>query len=171
MLRILGSCMILSGFWGMGIMLCKEEEQKLWILSVWKLSLQILCNEIAFRQQPVIFALKECADKLEGEVGNFYQQVNGRLQKNQGELLMLWKEELNRYLEKTKLRFEEKRLIEQLENILGYEDQKMQLGMLQMVIESMDNYKKEAEKEKKEKKKVLMLLSTCSGVVMVLLLI
>lgn len=168
---ILGAGMILTGFLGMGLYLCEREEIKLRILTEWKLSLQILCNEISSRHQPMIFALWECGKRIRGEVGEFYKNTSIRAEENRGELPKIWREELRHYFKRTTLSGEEKRMMEPLEDMLGYEDEQVQLEMLKHQIDSIDNCRKEIAEKKREKKKIILLLSTCSGMVVILLLI
>ena len=158
MLHLLGIILVLIGFIGGGIYFCDKEENKIKILTEWKKSLQILCNEIIVRQQPLLFALEETEKRLQGEVAIFYKKVNNEMKERKGELLEVWKKELKIYLKKSLLSIEGKKIIETLEEVLGYEDQKIQLGMLQTEMEIIDNYRKEIEKEKKEKKKIILLL-------------
>ena len=171
MLHLLGVILVLVGFIGGGIYFCDKEENKIKILTEWKRSLQILCNEIIVRQQPLLFALEETEKRLQGEVAIFYKKVNNEMKERKEELLEVWKKELKIYLKKSLLSTEGKKIIETLEEVLGYEDQKIQLGMLQTEIEIIENYRKEIEKEKKEKKKIILLLSICSGASLILLLI
>lgn len=171
MLHLLGAGLILVGFIGGGIYFCEKEEKRLEILTSWKISLQILCNEIGVRRQPVFFAMEEIKKRIEGEVGIFYERVCKAIENNQEELLEIWKKELEQYLNNTLLPPEGKKIIEPLEEMLGYEDYGIQLGMLEMEIEMIDNFRKRIRDEKREKKKVILLLSTCSGAILILLLI
>lgn len=169
MLALLGMTLILSGCFGVGLSLCEKEEQRIRVLEQWIISLGILCNEIKRKGQPLPFAVEECKFHTVGEVFEFYNEViKKREEKN---LLEVWKEELELYLKKTILNKEGRKTIHSLEGILGYEEEKLQIKMLQMGIENIRNYKTDMEEGKREKQKMMMLLSFAGGIVMVLLLV
>lgn len=169
MLALLGMTLILSGCFGVGLSLCEKEEQRIRVLEQWIISLGILCNEIKRKGQPLPFAVEECKFHTVGEVFEFYNEViKKREEKN---LLEVWKEELELYLKKTILNKEGRKRIHSLKGILGYEEEKLQIKMLQMGIENIHNYKTDMEEGKREKQKMMMLLSFAGGIVMVLLLV
>lgn len=169
MLALLGMTLVLSGCFGVGLSLCEKEEQRIRVLEQWIISLGILCNEIKRKGQPLPFAVEECKFHTVGEVFEFYNEViKKREEKN---LLEVWKEELELYLKKTILNKEGRKRIHSLEGILGYEEEKLQIKMLQMGIENIHNYKTDMEEGKREKQKMMMLLSFAGGIVMVLLLV
>ena len=62
-------------------------------------------------------------------------------------------------------------MIEGLCSVVGYDEVEMQIKMLKMKIELFNKHISELEEEKRIKKKITLLLSSCSGIVLALLLI
>lgn len=171
MLRILGILLVVTGFLGIGFLICESRENRISNLRDWRYALEIIVNEIRYKKQPVLFVIKECGKLLRGEVGEVFKQISGRYDNGEADIKEVWEMCIQDYLDRKITVIDDKKMIEGLYSVIGYDEEEMQLKMLKMRIEMFDKYISELEEEKKVKKKLTILLSSSSGIVLSLLLI
>lgn len=171
MFRLLGCTLVLAGFCGIGISFCESEEKKIRILKDWGNSVRILKNEIGQKKQPIGPAMQECARRIDGEVGHLWESAAAGLQNTEKSFGEVWRIEFLDYLKKSILPKEGKKEIEDFLYIFGYEEEEIQISMLDVKMEEIEYYQKKLEKEKEEKKKVTFTVSISAGIIVVLLLL
>lgn len=171
MLRILGFCLIVAGSLGIGFSICEKHEKRILNLKEWKYALEIIVNEIRYKRQPVLFVFKECGKLLKGETGEVLRMIPYIYEKGETDIRVVWESCIKSYVDKKITALEDKKLIKGLCSVVGFDEEEMQINMLNMKIEQFNKYISELEEEKRLKNKITILLSSCSGIVLALLLI
>lgn len=171
MLQLLGACLILVGSFGFSCLFIENDKKKLRSLDHWEKILQMFQSEIAYKKQPLIFAIEEIAEKMSGEEKNYLENVRNRMEENPAaSFLQIWSEEGKNYAKREKMSPEEIGLIQELGVMTGFEDEKLQVKFMKEQERKWQEVKREKQKEYQERKKLVWTLGGSMGTVLILLL-
>ena len=171
MLHFLGFIMITAGFTGIGYLLCEKYERRIVNIKEWRRALEFMISEIRYKKQPFFYVFKECEKVIRGEVGDLFGKCVALYESGEDDTRQIWERCIKEYVTEKKTGIEDKAVIGGLSSLIGYEEEEMQVNMLRLEVEQFDKYIEQLEEEKRVKKKITLLISSCSGVVLALLLV
>ena len=172
MQRLLGAIFILIGCLGYGYSYMEKERQKIAFAKMWENFMLMFYEEIAFKKQSLAFAAYEIGKKVkEKERECFIRIYDKMVNQNQKGFATIWLEEWNTYYEKQSLSTEEKKLIEEFAEITGFNDEKVQIKMLEEQQRKWRKVQLDLMEGQQERKKMVWTLSACSGAILILILL
>ncbi|MBR5597888.1 MAG: stage III sporulation protein AB [Lachnospiraceae bacterium] len=172
MLKIAGSICIMLGTSGIGFLYIQKEREKIMFAQMWENIMQMFLSEISYRKQSLAFAGYEIGEKIGGREGECFQRIFERMQQYRGEgFANIWIEEWNLYFKERKLQEEEKKLIEEFAVFTGFEDEVIQIKLVEEQREKWKERKLTIRKGQLERERIVWTISLCAGIVLILVLI
>ncbi len=131
MLKIAGICLVMAGCIGSGWYLSGKALRRIHLLEEWESLLQLLYGEIDYAGHDLPDLIHRIIEQSHG-TANFWRRIDRKLgQEDAGRISMIWKGEL-RHQEWQILQEPERRILEELGEIIGQTDRQSQLHAIQL---------------------------------------
>lgn len=172
MLKMLGIILLLAGSTGVAWSYCNEEKERIRQIKEIKQIYHLAQNEMIYAKA-AIPDLCQClsakaAPPYAGAFAEIYQEMN----KNNGSSFAeIWQVVMTKNMASTRLRAEERKLLLDFPECLGYLDKEGQAESLERYIVEADRISNDLEKEVAGRTKVIMSCGIMGGILMVILLL
>lgn len=131
MLKIVGICLIMAGCIGSGWYLSGKALRRIHLLEEWESLLQLLYGEVDYAGRDLPDLVRRMIDQSQ-ESRNFWMGIDRQLkQGNAGRIATIWQGELQKK-EWQILQEPERRILEELGEIIGQTDRQTQLHAIQL---------------------------------------
>ena len=172
MLRLLGSICLVMGSVGVGWSWRGRFKTELAQLYEIRQIMKMFQSEITYSHMP----LQEACRRISGQVGEPYRgaflRIHGQMLLNKGEDFgRIWKYHIKECMEHLAVRGEEKRILYDFGESVGFMDDRMQVEILEQLIYKLELAIDRQEKELANKSRVVMSLSVMGGLMIAILLI
>ena len=172
MQKLFGAICIFVGCMGYGLSYMEKMKQRIAYAAMWENIMLMFSEEIAFKKQSLALTALEIGEKIKGIEGECFLRIYDRMvNQNQNGFADIWTDEWNTYCKKSVLTIKEKKLIEEVKNLTGFNDEKVQIKMIDELQKKWMDLRLEWIKEQQERKKIVWTLSACSGLILILILI
>lgn len=171
MFKGIGSVMILTGCFGLGL-LCRERLRgRIRALQLLMDVLELLESEIRYGRSVLPECCRRVGEQIGGSLGEAFVEVAGQMRENAGEsFLEILKKTVGAALEELPLKSEDKELFFQFASPGGFADGKMQQRALEQSRERLGKTKEKLEQENAEKGRIAVGLGAMSGLLLILIL-
>ena len=171
MQKLLGAMLVIVGCLGIGISYVEREKRRIAFFYLWESIIKMFLSEISYRKQSLAFAGYEIGEKIGGKEGECLKKISERMQLCESGFVQIWKEEWNHYFNTTKLEKTEKKMIEEFVMFVGFEDEIVQLKMVEEQLEKWTDNRKSIQEGQQERERIIWTISFCIGAVIVLVLL
>ena len=172
MLKMIGIICIMSGVLGSARNYVQKERKKISYAEMWECIMQMFLSEISYKKQSLAFAGYEIGEKIGGKEGECFKKIFERMQGYEGKgFSQIWLEEWNEYFKEQKLQEKERKLIEEFALFLGFEDERIQISLMEEQREKWREIKINTRKGQQEREKIVWTVSWCAGIVLILIFI
>ena len=131
MLKIVGICLVMAGCIGSGWYLSGKALRRIHLLEEWESLLQLLYGEVDYAGRDLPDLIRRMIDQSH-ESRNFWMGIDGQLkQGNAGRIAVIWRRELQKK-EWQILQQPERRILEELGEIIGQTDRQTQLHAIRL---------------------------------------
>lgn len=176
MTALLGACLLLAGTCGCGICICMERKMRIRQLEALQQAFGIVAGEIAYSRisLPEIFAetgekMKRAGEKQTGEV---FDKIGSRLCDGNGRpLAVIWKEEMEPFLEGTKLSRTERQMVRSFPAAVCFPDGGRQQEAVSAFAKSIQKAAADCRTKQREENRITMAVSITCGVMLAILLV
>lgn len=172
MLRLLGSICLLIGSTGVGWSWRDRFKKELAQLYEIRQIMKMFQSEITYSHVP----LQEACRRIGGQVKEPYRetllQIHGQMLKNSGEDFgSIWRGQIENCMQHLTVGREEQRILYEFGECVGFMDERMQVEVLEQLIDKLQLAIDRQEKELANKCRVVMSLSVMGGMMAAILLI
>ncbi len=171
MFRIAGSVMAIIGSIGFAWSLCRETVKRLALLKQLRSMLENLQYYIAYQKATIPEALWRMAQKEKGAFQKAFEEVYERSCDKGENFPLVWRACMGAALEMEPLSREEKKLILDLPESLGFMEENAQAKALDELLREIGLHIRELEEEQKNKNKMIMSFGAAAGVLLSILLL
>lgn len=131
MLKVLGICLVMAGSGGIGWYLSGKALRRIRLLEEWEGLLQLLYGEVDYAGYDLPDLIRRMIDQSH-DTKHFWRRMDETLrQENPGRICRIWKKELH-HRDWMVLQEQERRILEELGEILGQTDRQTQLHAIQL---------------------------------------
>ena len=152
MVRLAGAMLLIAGSTGMGFKAASRWREQLFLLETLRKMIHMLKGEILYANAPLEEAFAQVGKRNQGELGELFVRVSGRIESRQGEpFYELWQEEVEQLGTEISIFSEERKQLKQFGEHLGYLDSTMQERTILLYLEQLDlsiSYFREHRREK-----------------------
>ena len=171
MLRIVGSCMILAGCFGIGWWYRMQFNGRLRTVHILKEILELLSGEVRYGRS----TLPECCSHVAGNFGEPFGDALEKVGQNMRDNIGLsfgetFQQEFEMALEGTHLKDEDREAFLQFTKQICYADSQMQLRAMEQSVELLRKTEETLERENAEKCRMAVGLGAMSGILLILIL-
>ncbi len=171
MLQVLRSAMIILGGIGVGFSYIDRERKMIHVIEKWEYIMHMFISEITYKKQPLSQASIEIGEKIGGKEGSFLRKVSERMQERKKDrFFVIWQEECENYCKEERISREEQLLLQEFGTLTGFEDEEIQMKMIEEQKEKWKNIRVRKMEEHQERKRLILVLSSCMGIMAVLIL-
>lgn len=172
MLRLLGGICLLTGSVGMGWSWREYLKQEVAQLYEMRQIMKMFQSEITYSHVP----LQEACRRISGQVREPYKEaflkIHEHMLRNNGEKFEeIWKEQIKVCMQQLAVRGEEKRFLYEFGTNVGFMDERMQVEVLEQLMDKLQLAIDRQERELANKCRVVMSISVLGGLMLTILLI
>lgn len=172
MLKLTGAMLIVFATTGMGIAKGRELQMYLKELEQLRQVFLMLKSEIKYTKSPLGEAFFHIGKRIGKEQGTWLLAVSEQMEKKLGiTFFSLWTASVDTYLNKTKLKRQDLEQIKALGMNMGYLDEEMQIGTIDLYLEQLEIELRKTREELVTKRKLCNCLGVMGGIFLVIVLI
>lgn len=176
MIALAGACLILIGTVGAGACICGERERRIQQLGSMERFFEAVAGEISYSRISLPEVLAEIGEKMlaqdQGEIGKTVWKIGERLCDGSGQdVETVWKEEMGRFLQQTKLTKRERELVLCFPAAVCFLDGPRQQAAVLRFAQGMKEAAGLAQKKKQEENRLTMAVSLACGALAVIMLL
>ncbi|MBQ2407152.1 MAG: stage III sporulation protein AB [Lachnospiraceae bacterium] len=164
--------MVISGAFGFGNAICLDLKNEIYNLKIQRKILFGIEREIVYLHRTMEEIFEIVSLKIERPYDHFLMSVSEQMKMRNGEgLWELWGKNID--ILKAQVNCSKKVIdnLQQIGKVLGYEDDKAQIGAIKILQSEMDKMIEELEIQRSQKEKLIKTLSLLSGVFLLILFI
>ena len=171
-IKILGSIFLLISAAAIGYLKADELKERVRCLNALKRMMILLQGELRFHRATLSEAFESASERAEKPFNMFLGELAKELENRQyGSFLSVWNELSDKLLTNKGFKKEDKVLLEQLGNSLGYLDLTMQTENLNLAILQTDDAIMNAKEQLETKGKLYRTMGVTAGAFLTLLII
>lgn len=171
-IKIIGCVLILSSCSGMGWYFSSELRTRIKDLKELKKLIYLLKGDIRYANTPLPEAVQALSIRHGGKYKSFLTYISNKLLELSGVTFYeIWKEAVNKKLDKTSLNKKDIQGLIQLGETLGYLDKDMQMNTLELYISGLEEEIEELSKNVKEKSYLYNSLGVMGGIFITIIMI
>lgn len=155
----------------LGVIKSEKLKERVRILDELKKMAVLLQGELRFHRAMLSEALENISQRLMHPLDGLLEDVSEKLEKKEASFEVLWKESIEKLVQKESLEKEDVPLFLMIGNSLGYLDVAMQLEHLNLVIFQVEEAIKTAKEQQQIKGKLYRTMGATAGAFLVLLII
>lgn len=149
----------------------RERETEILQLQQYEKAVELLRSGILYERACLPELMAYLAEKMDGEVGKFFQRIAGQMEKElENGFAGVWEKEMYLLGEKIKLSGFLMDILINLGQCLGQSDRQIQMGMLQRALEEVEKDRKERAERFENEKKTSYAICSALGVMTVIIL-
>lgn len=172
MLRLFGCVLIITATTAIGYEAGLEQQLYLDNLQVIRQILYMLKSEIRYTKAPLSEAFFQIGKKIEPPYNVWLLELAKKLEARSGTaFLKLWTSAIDTHLKETKLKREDIRELKSFGRYLGYLDEEMQLGNIEIYRERLEHKIIKLREGIMTKRKLCNCLGAMGGIFLVIILI
>ncbi|MBQ3105688.1 MAG: stage III sporulation protein AB [Lachnospiraceae bacterium] len=172
MLYFLGIFCIMTGAFGYGKAYMYRQKSHVLLLYRMESIFRLMQSEITYKKQSLPQACLEIGKRMPEKEGEILTEIGRQAQDGSGRgFREIWKEYWEVYLRDSPLELEERRILLEISQFTGYEDEHIQQEMLERQKERFADIRKRKEDKNREQNKLVMTLSLSAGALLILLLL
>lgn len=171
MLRLMGSLMVISGCIGFAGSLCRDINMRLKLLKQIRGIYENMKYYIAYQKAAVPEALLRLSGTGQEPFGEAFGAVCEGIYEGRENLSVLWKEQMDKALQQTPLKKQEKKLLYDFPSCLGFMEENAQAMALEELLRETSGQIEQLEQEKRNKNKMIMSLGVSVGILISILLL
>ncbi|MCM1184354.1 MAG: stage III sporulation protein AB [Roseburia sp.] len=157
---------------GFGWSLCQEMKRMLFHLEEQKRMLLYIEREISFMHRPMQENLVSVSGRLREPYHSFVLEVAARMEERDGKSLRdIWHDRAEQGRRRGEYPAEAVRMLHRMEEVLGCEEDKMQIEALRLLETELAELAALRAKEKEEKSRLIQTLSVLAGIFCIVLFI
>lgn len=170
MLRLTGCLMIIAGCAGIGAVVCRDYNRRLFLLRQVGEIYEDLKYYISYQKIAVPEAILRLSEKEKMPFADTFYEIYEEVRAG-GNFPDIWKKHMGKALEGLPLCQGEKELLLEFPSCLGYMEESAQAGALDGLIRDVGQRMEELSGEQKNKNKMVMSLGLAGGVLLSILLL
>lgn len=171
-IKIVGCALILSSSAGMGWYFSGELRGRIQDLKDLKRILTLLRGDIRYANTPLPEAVQALSVRHDGKYKSFFSKIAERLNELGGvSFSEIWKEAIQKELDKTSLSKKDLQALTQFGENLGYLDKEMQLNTIDLYLSQIEEEIKDLSKNVKEKSYLYNSLGILGGIFITILML
>lgn len=171
MLRLAGCVLVISGCAGFAGSVCRDGNMRLKLLKQIRSIYENMKYYIAYQKAAVPEALRSIAGKGQEPFASVFEEIYQKTYEEGESFPLVWKQYMEKALEKTPLTVSEKKLALDFPSCLGFMEETAQAGALDELLREVNLHIDELERDKKGKNKMIMSLGVAAGVLVSILLL
>lgn len=172
MQKIIGSILIIASSTGIGILKGMDMQKYLKELQVLKQLLLMLRSEIKYTKSPLGEAFFHIGKRMEDVFGKWFLLLARELEEKSGRTFAdLWNRSIDDALVETKLKEQDLIQLKSLGRNMGYLDEEMQLGTIDLYLEQLNLEIQRTREELETKKKLCNCLGVMGGIFLVIIFV
>lgn len=170
--HLLGSILVIGGMTGFGILYTEKEKRRIEQLENIAYMFRLLMSEIAYKKQPLPYACRAAGLKIKTKEGEILKSIAEEMELGKGRTFeQIWREKWKTYLEASSLSGQEQMKMTDFSSFSGYEEEELQTGMMEEQMQQFAARCNKVREELEKKKRIILLLSSCTGILLVLILL
>ena len=171
-IKVLGSIFLLTSAAAIGYLKADELKERVRCLNALKRVMILLQGELRFHRATLSEAFENVAERAEKPFDVFFEELTKELERRKyGSFSSAWNELSDKLLTNKGFKKEDKVLLEQLGNSLGYLDLTMQTENLNLAILQTDDAIMNAKEQLETKGKLYQTMGVTAGAFLTLLMI
>lgn len=171
-MKWLGMVCILMGCSGIGFLMARELEQRIWILVKLQQAMLLLQGELRCSHQTLAECFHRLSGRLEPPFSDFFKNMGTDLHKRCGTSAEeIWKQHLQDDLRELEMGKAERLELERLGRVIGYLDIRMQLEALEECLGRLKMAEEEARSQASQRRKLYRYMGMLGGIFLVLLVV
>ena len=172
MQKIIGAILIILASGGIGVTKGLELQKYLRELELLKQLFWMLKREIQYTKAPFSEAFSHIGRRMEGAQGEWLLYLAEQIEEKAGATFFeLWTESIDRCLIKSQLKNKDKEELKAIGMQMGYLDEQMQLGTIDLYLEQLSFVIQKTREELVMKKRLCNCLGVMGGIFLVIILI
>ena len=171
MTGILGSVLILAGFFGEAFRICRDYRKRIFLLKKMQCLYEQMKYEISYGKGPIPILLERLSKRSDMIFQVQFQKIADEMCVSGKPFEKIWKSHLQDELEGTPLRKQEQELLLCFPEKQGFLEEGAQAKALDELIRELQNRIMELEKEQKSKNKMVMSMGIAGGMLLSILLL
>lgn len=172
MLRMIGVLLLMAGSVGLGWSVKEKWKASLEVLYQMRQIFEMLQNEITYSRASLPEACSRIGGRVEEPYRNAFFSIRKEMLANRGvPFYTIWKEEMEKCMEKLPGAGEDKRVFLDFGGCIGYMDGEMQAEAVEQYIHKLNISIERMEKDMWNKYKVIMSLSIMGGFMLAIMLL
>lgn len=172
MLRLIGIIFLVGGSIGMGWSMRDRLKKNLDTLYQIRQIFKMLQNEIIYSRASLPEACRHISEKVNQPYSSAFLAIHEEMNVNSGEsFTLIWKKHMNKCIKEISVSAEDKNILLEFGNSIGYLDGTMQAQAIEQYMHRLDVSVSKMEKEMTDKCKVIMSLSVMGGLMIAIILI
>ena len=172
MQRIMGAILIIFASGGIGVTKGIELQKYLRELEQLKQIFWMLKREIQYTKAPFSEAFSHIGRRMEGAQGEWLLYLARHIEEKAGAtFFQLWTESIDQCLIKSQLKSKDREELKAIGMQMGYLDEQMQLGTIDLYLEQLSFVIEKAREELVMKKRLCNCLGVMGGIFLVIILI
>lgn len=171
MLKVVGSCMILTGCLGLGLWYKGQFSGRIKALRLLQTILELLCSEIRYGRETLPECCVRVAVRIAQPCGDAFRQIAEKMKENGGESFAeIFRGYMEKPLREMPLTEEDREEFLRFVPENGFMDGQMQIRMIEASREQLEEKAKRLERENAEKCRMAVGLGAMSGLMLILIL-
>lgn len=171
MLKLLGSCMILTGCFGIGLWYRAQFNGRIRAIRMLREILELLSGEVRYGRSTLPECCSNVAKNIAGPLGGALEKVGRDMRDNIGlSFGETFQKEFDEVLEGMCLKEEDREAFLQFTRQAGHADGQMQLRVMEQSMELLHRTEEALERENAEKCRMAVGLGAMSGILLILIL-
>ncbi len=171
MQRMIGAILIVFASGGIGVAKGMELQKYLWELEQLRQFFWMLKSEIQYTKAPLSEAFSHIGRRMDGVQGEWLLHLAKLLEEKAGvTFFQLWRETIDCCLAKSELKRKDKEELKAIGKQMGYLDEKMQIGTIDLYLERLTFAIQKTREELITKKKLCNCLGVMGGIFLVIIL-
>lgn len=171
MLKLIGASLIIGASTFGGIHIAKNYEERPRQLRLLQQALQMLETEMIFGSTPLYQAMNHISERIPGKVQRIFKLMGENLVELDGaSAFECWEIALNKHVNKTSLKAQDKEILLQFGQTLGVSDKEDQRKHIQLAIQNLATEEILAREEQKTYEKLSKNLGLLLGLLLVILM-
>lgn len=172
MIRYIGAALIILASTGMGITCSNELKMRIDELRYVKQVMLLLRGEIRYMRTPLGEAFTSVGERLKEPYQNFFFYLSNEIKELTGKNFSdIWKEGVEKELAGVTLKSKDRNQIIRIGENLGFMDQDMQLGVIDLYTEQLEEEIKAAEQTIGNKTRIYHCLGIMGGIFTVIIIL
>lgn len=170
-MKLVGSCLIISGASGYGFWLARRYGEHLEALEYLRQMIYLLKGQILYANAPLEEAFETVGRRTEGFLAELFLQVAGRINRQEGEpFAQMWKDTIGQIDKDALLTPKDRQSLKDLGEHLGFLDREMQERNLLLYLEQLDLEIQNMRGQKQERSRLYTGLGIMGGLFLAVLL-